>query len=421
MATNIPKKIKCKDQVFSIDFHPSQPYLAAGLVDGSIELWQYGNNANIRQLSQCLHPNYGCRGLTFLPHGDQLLSISSDKSWKLLDSSGQVIQSLSNAHDHAINSLSVLDDNHSFVTGDDNGIIKLWDLRSKPSPTTARDTWDVHTDYISALLFQAEQQNTLLSSSGDATLAVYDLRQHDHFYKSDDQESEILCLEVMRNGKKVIGGTQEGVSLFFDWGDWGDCSDRFPGHPDSINTFYKIDESTLLTGSADGYIRVVSVLPNKMLGIVGQLRDHSIETIRAAPDQPFIATLSLDETIRFWDISILQDDSDEDDVEGEEEDQAQEEEGNDDDEDDDDDASGRGEEDDEDVSSDQSDDESAAEDKKEVEEDEDSDDNDSDSDHSDDKDSDKDSDSDSSESSEDKPAQKKRRLPTAREKFYADL
>eukprot|EP00981_Chlorochromonas_danica_P010865 scaffold3491_cov160-Ochromonas_danica.AAC.1 len=356
MATNIPKKIKCKDQVFSIDFHPSQPYLAAGLVDGSIELWQYGTT-NHRQLSQPLHSNFGCRGLTFLPNGDQLLSISSDKSWKLLDSSGQVIQSLSDAHDHAVNTICVLD-NHTFATGDDNGIVKLWDLRSKPCHA-ARDSWDVHTDFVSALLFQAEQQHTLLSSSGDATLAVYDIRQHDHFYKSDDQESEILCLEVMRNGKKVIGGTQEGVSLFFDWGDWGDCSDRFPGHPDSINTFYKVDESTLLTGSADGYVRVVSVLPNKMLGIVGQLRDLSIETIRASPDQSFIATLSLDEAIRFWDISILQDDSDEEDEEGEEEEQAEEEEEVNDSDDDADDVGGRNEEDNEDASSDQNDDESA--------------------------------------------------------------
>ena len=26
-------------------------------------------------------------------------------------------------------------------------------------------------------------------------------------------------------------GTQEGVLLIFSWGDWGDHSDRMPGHP----------------------------------------------------------------------------------------------------------------------------------------------------------------------------------------------
>ncbi len=32
-------------------------------------------------------------------------------------------------------------------------------------------------------------------------------------------------------------------------------SDRFPGHPDSVEAILKIDEDTVLTGSSDGLIR----------------------------------------------------------------------------------------------------------------------------------------------------------------------
>ena len=38
---------------------------------------------------------------------------------------------------------------------------------------------------------------------------------------------------------------------------------RFPGHPESVDALVKFDESTVLTGSSDGAIRILSVLPNK--------------------------------------------------------------------------------------------------------------------------------------------------------------
>ena len=52
---------------------------------------------------------------------------------------------------------------------------------------------------------------------------------------------------------------------------------RYPGHPESVDCMLKIDESTLLTGSSDGLIRVVSIQPNKILGVVGDHDDFPVE------------------------------------------------------------------------------------------------------------------------------------------------
>lgn len=45
---------------------------------------------------------------------------------------------------------------------------------------------------------------------------------------------------------------------------------RFPGHPESVQALVAFDDDTLLTGSSDGAVRVVGVLPNRLLGILGQ-------------------------------------------------------------------------------------------------------------------------------------------------------
>ena len=39
----------------------------------------------------------------------------------------------------------------------------------------------------------------------------------------------------------------------------------------------KFDEDTVITGSEDGLIRVVSVLPNKIIAILGDPTDHEDE------------------------------------------------------------------------------------------------------------------------------------------------
>ncbi len=77
---------------------------------------------------------------------------------------------------------------------------------------------------------------------------------------------QLLSIVLVKHGQKVITGTQEGILYIFSWGSWGDCSDRFPGHPESVETMLVIDEETICTGSSDGLIRIVSILPNKLLG-----------------------------------------------------------------------------------------------------------------------------------------------------------
>jgi hypothetical protein len=65
---------------------------------------------------------------------------------------------------------------------------------------------------------------------------------------------------LFQRGKKVVCGSQEGVLNIFSWGLFGDVTDRFPGHPNSVDALLKIDEDTLLTGSSDGLIRSVLFL-----------------------------------------------------------------------------------------------------------------------------------------------------------------
>jgi WD repeat-containing protein 55 len=69
----------------------------------------------------------------------------------------------------------------------------------------------------------------------------------------------------------------------------------------------KIDENTVITGSEDGYIRGVSVGPNKVLNYLGNHADgDDVEPVckmSLSYDKKFVATISHDNWVKFHNIS----------------------------------------------------------------------------------------------------------------------
>lgn len=133
------------------------------------------------------------------------------------------------------------------------------------------------------------------------------------------------------------------LSIFNRKSGWGDCVDRVPGcvphlpklrslkgpdvprHPHSIDTLctlpssYPSSDSTILTGSSDGIIRVVQLLPTKLLGIVTDHGDFPVEriVIDHAGEGHWVGSVGHEDVIKLTDLKDIFEDEDVDDVEGE--------------------------------------------------------------------------------------------------------
>jgi WD40 repeat protein len=252
------------------------------------------------------------------------------------------------------------------ATGDDNGGLRIWDERlggggggggSNKRPKGCVLEWNEHKDYVSGIEYSAYGSaggksggnNTLLTTSADGSLGVYDLRMNkgavaDTTRTSDHQDDELLSLCVLKSGKKVVCGTQTGTLAIFSWGTWGDISDMFPGHPSSVDALLKVDENTLLTGSSDGLIRVVQLHPDKFLGILNEGADgrasgssddpdshgahggYPVEQLKYNSNKDVVGSISHDNFVRLWDARILKDDNNDDDDDDDDDDDEEEEE-----------------------------------------------------------------------------------------------
>lgn len=205
---------------------------------------------------------------------------------------------------------------------------KIWDLREKKQLFQTRQNDDFITDFAID-----PQIGYLYATSGDNRLSITDFRNRNKVAISEDQEDELLCVETLKNGKKIVCGTQLGVLAIFSQGEWMDRSDNYPGHPETVDCIVKIDEDTIITGSGDGILRVVNIHPNKILGVIGEHGGElPIKSLRKSGDNRFLGSIS-DTSLKFWNLELFYEDEgdDNDDEEEEEENNEKEERNNDDD------------------------------------------------------------------------------------------
>ena len=152
----------------------------------------------------------------------------------------------------------------------------------------------------------------LVSASCDGMLGVFDLRKRELYAMSDNFEEDLQQVAIMKNGKKVLAASSEGTVNVFAWDWFGDCNDRIVGHPGSIDSMIKYDEDLIITGCEDGLIRAVSVLPNKIVSILGDALDPSEETfgiqkLSLSHDNNLLASVTFDDVVKLIDVSDIRD------------------------------------------------------------------------------------------------------------------
>ena len=256
------------------------------------------------------HHSGSIRALDYNEDGSILYTAGADHSFSVVTMQRMEGQ-LAGAHEEAINAVAHIEDSHIIATGDDDGVIKIWDLRQAHSgKKSCIITFNEHEGSISGFEYVKEHK-MLLASANDGCLGVFDLRKPALYAMSDSFGEDQNAVLLMKHGKKVVTASSEGVLNLFSWDWFGDCNDRIIGHPNSVTCMAKLDEDTIITGAEDGLLRVVSVLPNRILSIVGDALDqeegYHIQAVTLNHDRTLVASCSPDDIIKVMDVSYFKD------------------------------------------------------------------------------------------------------------------
>ncbi|XP_053320137.1 WD repeat-containing protein 55 [Spea bombifrons] len=296
-----PEDISFEAAVNAIAFHPSRDIVAAGDVDGDVFVYSYSclENGN-KELWSSGHHLKSCRDVAFTSDGQNLFTVSKDKSIHILNvEEGKLIKRISKAHDTSLNSLLLIDEN-LFATGDDSGMLKVWDLRKGEAFMEMKN----HEDYISDMIID-QNKKLLLTASGDGTMGVFNIKRRRFELLSEYQSGDLTSLAVMKRGRKVACGSSEGTIYLFNWNGFGATSDRFAVKAESIDCMVPITDNIVCTGSMDGVIRAINILPNRVVGSIGQHPGEPIEQLAKSPNGNLLASCAHDQKVKFWDVSSL--------------------------------------------------------------------------------------------------------------------
>ncbi|CAH1777728.1 unnamed protein product, partial [Owenia fusiformis] len=305
----VPKDISFEDIVVDLDFHPQKDVIASGLIQGEVFIHSYSTSEKNHELMTLKHHKKACRAVKFSPNGERLFTASKDKSIQMVDlNTGTVVKNIQKAHDEPIYSMLISDENF-ISSGDDDGNIKVWDMRREGCVFDIKE----NDDYISDMAID-KHKRFLLATSGDGTLTAFNVRKKKMEMQSELFDSDLLSVSIMKGGEKVICGDGDGSINIFNWGEWGNMSDRFPGHPESIDCMVAISPDVVCTGSVDGIIRAVNILPNRFLGNVGEHDGFPIESLSQSHDCKYVASCSHDQKIKFWNIEEMDKESEKIDV-----------------------------------------------------------------------------------------------------------
>jgi WD40 repeat protein len=249
-----PPDIFLKDQIFDVKFSPTYNVIATSQVTGEIRLFSYNEEANEEVLCLNYHKD-SCRTLEFSDDGHFLFTGASDNSIGIV-TGGELLYQVKKAHNSPINMIKYIENNSVIATGDDDGEIKIWDFRisSTSADKLCVASFQENEDTITDMVLN-DEKNKLLVTSNDGFFGVYDIRRASSttgsntftldnakskfspslFAMSDNMEEELSSVCIVKNGKKVIVSTQEGVVMLFSWDWFGDCDDRMTSHPSAVS------------------------------------------------------------------------------------------------------------------------------------------------------------------------------------------
>ncbi|XP_035781152.1 WD repeat-containing protein 55 homolog [Anopheles albimanus] len=296
-----PPDIRMEDFVVDLSFHPRQDILAIGTSVGDVQVYRYTNDENTLLDTHELHTK-SVRGVEFSRDGRLLISTGRDRSILVTDTeTGKLTFCWEEAHEEPVYTMSIIGE-HTFATGDDDGVLKMWDVRQKDAVFKLKPV----EDFISAILSNAEQQKYLLMTSGDGFLTTINIAQRKMHVQSEPYEEELNCMGLFKRESKLVVGTSKGNCYTFNWEQFAYHCDAFTGPKAGANRMIPITEQIAVMAGEDGVIRAMHMVPGRMLGIVGQ-HAMAVDTMDISGSGELIASSSQDNDVRFWNVKYFED------------------------------------------------------------------------------------------------------------------
>ncbi len=280
--------------MLSAVFSPDDSCIAAASYDKCVRIWSAVSGKLVCKLEG--HTDI-VTNVSFSPDGRMLASGSEDNTICIWDTNTWECKMVLKGHNRFVLSTAFSPDCQFLVSGSLDGTIRFWEMEEGQCLCVLKG----HTDRVNTVLFNPGGQ-LVISSSDDATIRIWELfgdeprsvsRDDARCYRDSNISSDgTLSAEIVGYSTICVKDKKSGSILR-----------EGNGHTDDVCcVIFSPNDKYIASASLDKTVRIWDA---NTLECVRVLRGHTtvVMDVSFSPDSKHVASTSPDNTIRVWDVS----------------------------------------------------------------------------------------------------------------------
>jgi WD40 repeat protein len=205
----ITSRIRRERKVYGVAFAPDDKTLACAITDSTIRLWDLTGKKPVERTVLTGHTNY-LMSVAFRPDGKMLASGGNDRSVRLWDMSATPPRqsAILNEHSDKVTCVAFSPDGKTLAAVGTDPVVRLWKLGDgKPKPWTALKG---HWNEVRSVSFSPDGK-TLATGARDDTIRLWDLTKDKPTEKVPvrGHKAAVVAMRFSKNGRSLITASRD--------------------------------------------------------------------------------------------------------------------------------------------------------------------------------------------------------------------
>ena len=262
-----------------------------------------GLTANKEKPSRILRGHtHPVRSVAFSHDGRWVISGSADKTLKIWDiQDGTHVGESFEGHERDVFSVCISPDDRRIVSGGLDERIIVWDVESRQK---VFGPLEKHTNWVNSVCFSPDGKRFV--SAGDTRIVIWDAETGKELATLDGHRRDALTAVFSPDGLKLASGSADGTIRIWH-ADNAELLLVINAHQDWVMAVvWSRDSQQLVSSSGDLTVKFWYASNGNQIGQPCTGHTRRIDGLAIPQSDAFIATASLDGTVRLWSIKTRQ-------------------------------------------------------------------------------------------------------------------